>query len=176
MRIVGLDLSLTATGVGIIQDAEISTHTIKSKGVKDASLLERRGRLAALRSEIGGFVMDADLVCVEQPAYSSTTGHMHDRSGLWWLVVEWMMGGLWSPAVVEIPPQAVKMYATGKGNAGKDDVLAAVIRRYADVEVSNNNESDGLVLAALGARHLGKQIDGEMPKASLRALEKIRWP
>ncbi|NUS59160.1 MAG: hypothetical protein HOV66_30530, partial [Streptomycetaceae bacterium] len=81
----------------------------------------------------------------------------------------------WGHEVVEVTTGGVKKYATGKGNAGKDEVLAAVVRRYPDVEVSNNNEADALVLRAMGCDHLGQPL-AVVPQTHRAALDKVAWP
>lgn len=175
VRVVGLDLSLTATGLGTTRSGgPAGVQTIKSKGPKDATLEERRDRLHNLARDIQLAALAADVVVIEQPAYNQTGGSHHDRSGLWWLVVDWLVDEV--PTVVEVAPQVVKKYATGKGNASKDEVLAAVVRRYADVDVANNNEADALVLAAIGARLAGHPIEASLPQTNLDALAKVRWP
>ena len=69
------------------------------------------------------------------------------------------------------------MYGTGKGNAGKDEVMLATARRYTNqAEVANNDQADALVLAAMGARHLGAPIEESLPQSHLRALDKVAWP
>lgn len=176
--IVGLDLSLTSTGWARLDDGGVEVGRIKSKGAQGASLADRAGRLAEIADQVMEVVTDscawnADLVLVEAPAQNQTTGHHHDRSGLWWLVVGLVMD-LGRP-VVEVSPTSLKKYATGKGNAGKDQVLAAVVRRYADVDVAGNDEADALVLAAMGARHMGCPID-DMPALNLTAMGGVRWP
>jgi crossover junction endodeoxyribonuclease RuvC len=81
-----------------------------------------------------------------------------------------------SLVVVEVSPTCRARYATGRGNASKDDVLSAVVRRYSGVDVNGNDEADSLVLAALGARWLGCPIDDPMPKANLEAMKGVHWP
>lgn len=173
-RIVGLDLSLTATGLGVIPSVGFpAVHTFVSKGKKDASLAQRAARLHTLASDILIASSNADVVVIEQPAYGQTMGSPHDRSGLWWLIVDVL--SFEDLKLVEVTPQGVKMYATGKGNASKDEVMAAVVRRYPDVEITNNNEADSLVLAAIGARLAGRPLEESLPQTHLRALDKIRW-
>lgn len=175
--VVGLDLSLTATGIA----TPIGVRTVRSKGAAGATLDDRYERILQLVERIGLTLaddaeqMDEDdlLVVIEAPAFSRTTGHQHDRSGLWWLIVHALL--LSGNAVVEVQPTARAKYATGRGNAGKDEVLAAVIRRYPDVDVSNNNEADALVLRAMGCDWLGAPL-AEVPKANRAALDKVVWP
>lgn len=174
VRVVGLDLSLTATGTALIRPGmTTAVQTLKSKGAKDATLGERADRLRKLAREILLPAATANVVVIEQPAYSQTGGSHHDRSGLWWLVVDALIFD--DLRLVEVTPQAVKIYATGKGNASKDEVLAAVVRRYPNIEVRNNNEADALVLAAIGARLAGQPLEESLPQLHLRALDKIRW-
>lgn len=174
MRIVGIDPSLTGTGIAIIEGGQVTVRTVKSKGAAGDSLAARRFRLARLVRDIEEIVYPhVDLIVIEAPAYNSRTGHQHDRSGLWWLLVERALGNY--VHVAEVTTGGVKRYATGKGNAGKDSVLLAVARRFPDVAVTDNNQADALILAAMGARHLGQPIDS-MPQAHCAALESVRWP
>lgn len=170
--VVGIDLSLTSTGVVTIRDGIVTIDRIQSKGAAKASLNERAERLYKLSVEVTRHAQRGDLVVIEGPAFSRSNPGMHDRSGLWWLVVDNLHDVC---DVVEVAPSARAKYATGKGNAGKDEVLAAVVRRYPDAPVANNDEADALVLAAMGARHLGAAID-DLPAAHLTGMSKVRWP
>lgn len=179
MRIVGLDLSLTATGVAVLDPIGVretcEQHTLTSKGRKDADLEDRCQRLALIDERIHELAIPADLVVVEGPSFGQARqGGQHDRAGLWWQVVARCLND--GVMVVEVPPSLVKKYATGKGNAGKDEVLAAVVRRYSDCPTANNNEADALVLAAMGARHLGHPIEESLPAVHLAAMDKVQWP
>lgn len=181
--VVGLDLSLTATGIATHEGVQ----TITSKGKAGATLIERSARLHDLAMDVGAAV-DAVafrhrmlhggrvLVVVEGPSMGSSSrgGAHHDRAGLWWLVVDELCGSSFAD-VVEVPPALVKKYATGRGNAGKDEVLAAVVRRYSDVEVTNNNEADALVLRAMGCDRLGQPL-AVVPQVHRAALDKVAWP
>ena len=181
---VGIDLSLTSTGIAIIYPG-IATPPwvtrIESKGHKDATLDQRRNRLARLVHKISDTVIQdwpdftsPPLVVIEGPSFGQARqGGQHDRAGLWWMTVD-RFSVLEFP-VVEVAPATRSKYATGKGNAAKDAVLAAVVRRYPNVEVNGNDEADALVLAAMGARHLGAPID-DLPKTHLAAMDAVRWP
>lgn len=198
-NVIGLDLSLTGTGVAFIDDTgimydgngdqahapsgepyhfgrTIATKTVSSSGKKDATLEARADRLVVLLERIRRECTGAQLVCVEGPslAQKSQAGQ-HDRAGLWWLVVNTLITEGF--IVVEVSPSSLKKYATGKGNASKDAVLAAVIRRYIDVaEPADNNQADALVLAAMGRRWLGTPVETHMPQVNLDAMTKVHWP
>ena len=168
--VIGLDLSLTSTGW-----ASNYGHlgTITSTGKADATLGQRLERIRRLTTRITDIAWDLTphLVLVEGPSYGSSNGHHHDRSGLWWQVVN----NLPEP-VVEVPPALVKLYATGKGNASKDTVLAAVVRRYPDWTVAGNDQADALTLAAIGARRLGHPIEDSLPEVRVAAVDRVAWP
>jgi len=182
LTIVGLDLSLTSTGVAEVYlkdgaagtESEIKVSSYGTKGKDTATLVERHDRLKLLATRIVNQVIDTkpDLILVESPAFNSRNGHPHDRSGLWWLVVHSLAERRFR--VVEVPIQSVKKYATGKGNASKDEILIAMTRRYAAVEFKNNDESDALALAGIGAAHLGHHLV-ELPKKNLESLDSVRW-
>jgi len=116
----------------------------------------------------------ADLAVIEGPAYSrGQMGGQHAKAGSWWLIVD-NLASAGIPILV-VPPNVRAMYATGKGNAGKDEVLAAVVKRYPGYDVDSNDIADALAMCALGARLLGHPID-DLPKTHLRALAKLTHP
>jgi crossover junction endodeoxyribonuclease RuvC len=174
--VVGIDLSLTSTGMAAINPAGPAMVTcVKSKGSATATLDDRSRRLEAVAGEVISQVVRVHprLVVIEQPAFSRQNGHMHDRSGLWWLVVMGLRE--LGYRVAEVSPTSRAKYGTGKGNAGKDAVLASVVRRYPDVDVNGNDQADALILAAMGARWLGHPID-DLPKTHLAAMDAVHWP
>lgn len=179
MRLVGLDLSLASTGVAIYDtDPTLPTvelHHVYSKA-QGSRLADRADRLHTLVGEIGDYIsIGTDLVAVEGPSHGQARqGGQHDRAGLWWMVVY----GAHLPGipVVEIPPACVKKYATGKGGAGKDAVLAAVVRRYPDVPVMGNDEADALMLVAMAAHHYQVSTLPGVPQTHATALAKVDWP
>lgn len=175
MIIAGIDPSLTGTGVALINTNDRlapETWTITTKGKAGDTLTQRAHRLHRIADEIG--IYTADLVVIEAPAYSSRQGSQHDRSGLWWAIVHQMLTtGI---PVAEVAPSCRARYATGKGNAPKDAVLLAVARRYPHVAVNNNNEADALILAAMGADHLGAPLVEDLPATHRAALTAVHWP
>lgn len=173
--VAGVDTSLTNTGVAIDGPDGVTVHNVKSKGSATASWDERHDRLVKLAQQIGDLVPIGALAVIEAPAYSRVigTGH-HDRAGLWWLVYDY----LWDVrkcVMLVLTPQARMTYATGKGNSGKDVVLAAVVKRYPDINVIDNNVADAVVLMAMGRRLDGHPID-QLPATHLRALAKVVLP
>lgn len=171
--VVGIDPSLTSTGLVVLNDLRPQLRHFKSSGKKDDTLFQRKQRLRRLAAEIVDHTMgwNPDLVVIEGPSMASKFGHPHDRSGLWWLIVAELQ-----VPVMEVPPTVRMKYATGKGNAQKDDVLTSVVRRYPDIEVRGNDQADALILAAIGRRLLGDPIEDSLPVAHLDALKKLALP
>lgn len=179
MTIAGLDLSLTSTGIAVIYgNGTIGTHRIQSKGKKGASIAGTAQRIEGIVQSAIGLVADegrlaCTLAVIEAPSYGSTMGSQHERGGLWWSVAIALerMG----VPIATVSPQGRAKYATGKGNAGKDEVLAAVIKRYTEADVAGNDIADAVVLAAMGARHLGMPVD-DVPMKNLEAMAGAKWP
>jgi crossover junction endodeoxyribonuclease RuvC len=132
-------------------------------------------RLNWIRGRIAESCARAHLAVMEGPSYASEGKYSHERAGLWWLVLDTLVTDYKVPVAV-VPPAVLKRYATGKGNASKDAVLAAVIRRYPDVPVTGNDQADAWTLCAMGLRHLGHPAEESLPKPNLAAMEKVDWP
>ncbi|UDL15435.1 RuvC-like resolvase [Microbacterium phage Pepe25] len=177
---IGLDLSLTAAGVAsfeVFDDGPpIGTaRTFGRKGKKGESLYTRVSRIQQLHDQIvkqvWSFERLPDIVFIESPAQGQTTGSHHDRSWLWGKVVDSLLEEL--IPVIEVTPQKAKKYATGKGNAGKTAVMAAMIRRHLDIEIEDDNQSDALALAAMGSRFRGYPVESSISKLCLEAMDGI---
>lgn len=183
MNVVGIDLSLTSTGLIACKGGSIvDMENVKSKGTRKDALADRRERLFAIANEVVAFVEDVntDVVVIEAPSYGSKFGSQHDRSGLWWLVVNALLGDKYPYPIAMVAPQSRAKYGTGKGNAKKDVVLAHVIERYQDLapgKIANDDLADALLLAAMGSRWYGYQVEAtEPPEANLEALNAVIWP
>lgn len=168
-RVVGLDLSITCTGIaGNDPDGGEGWATV----VKPSAKMRGHERLQYLRTAILDRTLDADLVVVEGPAFGAKGAAYHQLAGMWWLITHalWVRGD----KVAIAPPANVKRYATGKGNAGKDDIMREVARRFAWFH-GDNNAADALILAALGTDHLGVPMV-TMPQTHRAALSGVEWP
>lgn len=184
--IVGLDLSLTSTGIAVHADGETSTYRIqskpkptgppdaKSKGKPTQTHRDKAIRFNMIRAGVLGKFPEGSTVYIEGPSYASVGAASHDIAGNWWLLVHELMFS-WECQVFVVSPAQRCQYATGKGagpDAGKDRVLAAAIRRYPDLDISGNDVADAVILMALGCRHQGAPID-DVPALNLRALDKL---
>lgn len=166
-RIAGLDLSLRDTGVALVQPGAVSVHRVRP------GKLTGHPRLKYLYTGVRELVHGADRIVVEGPAYAQRN-IQHTMGGCWWIILHVVWLDNPDAEIVVVRTQELKRYATGRVSADKDEVLAAVINRYGIlVPITNNNESDALVLAAMGAHEDGWPL-ASVPKGHAVALEK--WP
>ena len=164
LKVLGLDLSLTCTGVA----GRGWTDTIKPH-----AKMRGEDRLLFIRQQIvTTWVPGAALVAVEGPSYGSTGRGQHERAGLWWMVACALRTH--GVPVAVVPPSSLKKYATGRGVGDKDDVMREVTRRFPWF-AGKNDEADALVLAAMAADHLGQPM-ADMPKTHRVALDAVQWP
>jgi hypothetical protein len=178
-KVLGLDLSLAATGIACIWGERAWTELVRAKALPDRSALSSWARFERI-DLIGNAVLDyargATLVVVEGPSLHSPAGGERghfERAGLWWDVLRKLRRARVAFAVAS--PASIKTYATGKGSAKKDLVLAETVRRFGMVRgLSDNNEADALVAAAMGSDWLGWPIV-PMPELHRRALPGVDW-
>ena len=164
--VMGLDLSLTSTGVVLLKsDGTSQSMTIKSKFREEA-------RLADLREKI----MVA--VKLHRPGLVVLEGYAFGRPNAMAALGE--LGGVIKCALFEerqpfliVPPTRLKKYACGRGNTKKDEVRLAVFKRWG-FEAPSNDEVDAYVLARIGLAYLGYDTDLIKPQLEvIQALKKV---
>lgn len=178
-RVVGLDLSLTSTGVAGTDWA----YAYRPGRRRSHERLDWLVAAVALSVKDG-----ADLVVVEGAAYAQggQAGH-HELAGLWWLVTQYLWRHRIPYAVVT--PHGRTIYATGRANPAQDwprkdrsrvakgMVRAVAVERYGiDCEGPGRyDQADATILAAMGLDWLGYPTV-PVPDTHRRALEAVRWP
>jgi Holliday junction resolvasome RuvABC endonuclease subunit len=168
MNAVGLDLSLTSTGVAHADGTASTLHT-RETGVRRLWVLR-----AAIRSIVCTAEGPVDLVAVE--GYSMGTARQSSHAhGLGELggVIRLLLHDLEIP-YVDIPPASVKVFATGKGNANKNDMLLAAARRLG-YQGNSNDEADALWLRAMAMHRYGHHVV-RVPVDHERGMAKVEWP
>lgn len=159
--VLGLDLSLTATGVALTDG---TTHTIKTK----ASDGDRR--LVQIAHAINVACTGATLAVLEDlPKHAMAAG------------ITGMVHGIARATLLEagipyalIAPATLKAYATGKGNGDKTGMAMAAYKR-AELEFTDDNQCDAWWLRAAGLDHLGTPLF-PVPQAQRDRLDKAAWP
>lgn len=175
LRVLGLDLSYTGTGIGRINDNGASVRTIRP-GARTG--IERLNWIVCEIAE--EFRWLPDLAVIEAPFVGK-----NPETGL-------MLGELHGCvkrelyrhdiAYAMVVTQHLKMYATGSGasTVEKAAIIHAVRGRYADrlggpSAVRDDNEADAFILAALG-RHAYGQPLAPVPAEHARAIKAVKWP
>jgi crossover junction endodeoxyribonuclease RuvC len=181
--VVGLDLSLTGTGIAAIAvaTAELTTAVHSSPPPAADNLAGHASRHRMLVDGIVNQVVEADpvLAVVEGMQFSVK---MRDSSSarrgfLWWAVVEGLCAA--GVPVMDVTPQQIKQFATGKGNASKAEMVAAYGRSWPDAELGRNVEdrADAAFAAALGAAYVGVVgLPQSMTVVRQKLLSKLRAP
>lgn len=181
-KVIGLDLSLAATGIAGVFGPTAWAEVIRTKAIPEGESLTSWRRFERI-DMIGDTVLDyargASLVVAEGPIFFIPPGGERgyfERAELFFDVLRKLRRSRIPFAIAA--PKSIKLYATGKGNAKKDLVLAETVRRFGYVRglsrLSDNNEADALVAAAMGADWLGSPVV-KMPELHRRALPGVDW-
>lgn len=141
LRIVGLDLSLTATGCAISNDGTLSLITLESPHTGGME------RLDWVYSQVRELCRGAELVVIEGLSFASNMPSAQERAGLFFLVAR----ALWKAGIrmQAVAPTQVKKFVTGKGSAEKSLILREVFRRW-NLIAEDDNQADAAVLVRIG--------------------------
>lgn len=153
--VVGLDLSLTGTGIAVLKnDKLIHSGVIKSKPLGDTPTHEIK-RLQGIVNEIADMIsaLKVDLIVIEGLAFMAhqTTAIMQ-LAGLNYMVRAMAMASNIPFAICA--PMTLKKFICEKGNMHKEQVLLEVYKQYGE-SMLDNNVADAFVLAKIGAASLG---------------------
>lgn len=165
MNILGLDISLTSTGYS--NHGFTSLIRVKSRGPERLHQISSTVIDACIEYEI-------DAVILEGYSFASRNSQAHSIGEL---------GGcirmrLWENNIpyVEVPPTSRAKFATGRGNAGKTEVISAISSKTGLVFSGSgaDDECDAWILEEMGLTQLGLS-KYQWTKEQLSALEKIDW-
>lgn len=173
VKVTGLDLSMTATGVtwgdlsmtatGVTWDEHNlpSTWTIRSSKPGDL-------RLAHIADKVVELAADSKLVLIEgylnHSHTAGITGMVHGAVRL-----DLQRAGL---KYATLPPTSLKKFATGRGNASKTDMAVAALKR-GDREFKDDNQCDSWWLWVAARQYLGDPVF-PLPKAQVDALSALK--
>jgi Holliday junction resolvasome RuvABC endonuclease subunit len=165
MKILALDLSLTSTGY--CHDGQTGVIALKTNGAERLSQIKKEVESLALKFSINGVVMEG---------YSFASRHSQAHS-----IGE--LGGvirllLWESGIpyVLIPPTCRAKFATGKGNASKNEVVSAVSARTGIVwsNPGADDKCDAWILDEMVKTNFGlSEID--WPQVNKDALKTVDW-
>ncbi|NOQ30176.1 MAG: hypothetical protein GQ570_03540 [Helicobacteraceae bacterium] len=166
MKVMGLDTS-TKTGVSIIEfiDGEINITAEeiefkKARGLDRCSMIA--GAIITLMEE-----HKPDITIIEGYGY----GNAHTLVTLVEIgtVIRYFLKQYEMP-YIDVTPNTLKKFVTGKGNAGKEMIMMQVLKRWG-YESATNNIADAIGLGMLGGALYGQLT---MPEISMGALDPVR--
>lgn len=148
MKTIGIDLSLTGTGIVVLDDGKlVSKETISSKPTKEKTPTAEVERIIDIVDRVMKIVdiHHPDMVAIEGIAFMSRNSTaLSQLSGLSYLLrKELHSRGI---GFVVIAPTSLKKFATGSGNVGKDVIMLEVYKRFG-VSILDNNQADAYILA-----------------------------
>lgn len=172
MTIIGLDLSLTASGfIKLVKGKILEQKLIKSKPVGDKPTDELK-RILGIVKEIS--VKGSDLVVVEGIAFGiRKTTSLAQLSALNYFVRNKCYENK-IPFVI-VAPTTLKRFCTGKGNCPKDLIMLEVYKRWEE-SFSDNNLADSYVLVKIGELFLKENIDNDskIPKFQKETIDLLK--
>jgi Holliday junction resolvasome RuvABC endonuclease subunit len=181
--VVGIDLSLTSTGVAACDPDTGAMYAVavRSTGHANDPLTVKAARASAMAADIVAAVDACHpfLVVIESAYFNTgaTDNSAHRRAGLWWMVVCELSGRY---PVAEVTPAGLKKFVTGSGSASKEAREMAVASRFgADVlgerVGSADDRADAAGLAAMGGYAAGYDTF-DRTAARNAAVQAVQWP
>jgi Holliday junction resolvasome RuvABC endonuclease subunit len=175
---MGLDLSLTATGLAIFHNGHIVTYTLSS----DSKIKgDDPARWDQILNQIWPHVDGQHVLAAIEGLFPTVKGNSHDNLQALRSVLIYGLAARGAQYVTVAGP-TLKKYATGSGRPGlnskeqKAAVVAAVNRRYGHlVKVANHNEADAMVLLAMTLHHYGHSL-APVSSGCYEALLTPAWP
>lgn len=186
LRLVALDLSLTATGIAVTHDQvgepRLSCRTVTPRRRPTATAIDHVRLHETFAAIAAAIKCGPDLVVIEWLPQFSGHGDASLRiAELHGAVKHWC----WSQGhrYVDVKPQHLKTYATGYGNATKQAVREAITARYgALLHISSADEADATALLAMALHAYGQPLkskagaDIPVPASHSKAIAGTSWP
>lgn len=165
MNVLGLDISLTSTGCSMAGETWIIST--ESKGAE---------RLSRISNNIVDVIMNnpIDIVVIEGYSFASRNSQAHSIGEL---------GGavrmkIWERGVpyIDIPPTCRAKFATGKGNANKNEVISAISAKtgIAWAGAGADDRCDAWILEQMALTKMGLS-PYDWPVTNISALDKVDW-
>lgn len=160
MLIIGIDPSLTATGIVVLRDGKVELAE-KTKNRPELGTIERVRLIRERIIDITENLIDEeewqapDLIVIEGFSYGSKGRSVFEIAYLGWRIREELErlrvddGIPW----LEVPPTQVKQFATGQGKGNKSVIIKEVYKRWG-FDTDSDDLADAYVLAKIGEAYL----------------------
>lgn len=146
---VGLDLSLTGTGLIIVDSkANLLTEKVIFSNSKDNPEDRIQQITRSILKELFDYRLDINGVYLEGISYGSQGKGFAELSGLFYYTLIRLKEDFKSINIEIIPPTSLKKYIAGKGNVKKELVILNVYKKFG-VEFDNSDLADAYSLARM---------------------------
>lgn len=171
LTVIGLDLSLTATGIAYTDGTTVTIKTRPKEG--DRRLLDIaeavRWAVGEGAGPLGSDVRPTLAVLEDLPKHAMAAG----ITGMVHGVARAVLLDAGVPYAL-LAPATLKAFATGRGAGDKTPMVMAAYKR-AGIEFADDNQCDAWWLRAAGLNWLGAP-EFELPQVQRDRLLKARWP
>lgn len=171
--IAGLDLSLTGTGLVILDQGSISTKKLIKSKPNEKTPLHEIERLLAIKADIQLELerCKPDLVLIEGLAFmAKNTTALVQLAGLNYMIREYL--AIKKIPFVIIAPSTLKKFILGKGAGGKELMLLETYKRYG-ISFVDDNICDAFALAQCGVAIRGENKKS-LTKAQLEVITLLK--
>ena len=163
ITVMGIDPSLTGTGIAVIKDGQLVAQTLAPKKLRGVH------RLKWFRFEFVKLLnmYEPDLCAIEGYGFGAKNSHAHSLGELGGVLKLQMLDCMTDFLVV--PPTSLKLFVTGKGNSPKTVMGKELYKRF-DIDLDDDNQVDaaGLAMMAMG------WVDGlSLTQFQSKALKKV---
>lgn len=161
---IGLDLSLTASGICILREdwstPRFDTLKNKLRGPERLIWITK-----SIRDQIAGYSPEDTEVVIEDYSFGSFDKGQRGKAELHGVVKAMLFEMGYD--VIWVAPTALKKFASGKGSAGKDIILKCVYQLWG-YDLTDNNQADAAVLAHMGRcrNNVGKYFAYQVASAA----------
>ena len=142
-KFIGLDMSLSGTGIAVIDGEELKLKTVKTKP-NDFPNIYRR--VDYIIDEILSELNDVEMICIEQPFISKGSMGSNDKLIYLGMSIRKELCYRQIP-FFDVHVSHLKIYATGKGNSKKHVMVKAA--EMQGIDVKDDNQADAYFLCQI---------------------------
>lgn len=103
-------------------------------------------RMITLIDEIVRHLQPDDVICIESPANNAKGKYVGQMFAIAWGIRMSLVRRGWK--YIDVAPSQVKKFASGKGNASKDDLIIPIFKKWG-FEHNSDNVRDAYILAQI---------------------------
>jgi Holliday junction resolvasome RuvABC endonuclease subunit len=177
VRILGVDPSITSTGLAILEGTTpVWRYHWGIDGHNTDGTVRRNQNIRAVASHIGKVLatQQFDFASIEGRAHGARYGNPGEREALRQAIIGTL--DVRKIPMAFVNPSTRALWVTGNGRAEKSEVLAAVRSWWPGKYIANDDEADAMVLALMLAMKLGEPMPFEVTQRHRGGLEKVEWP